>query len=102
MKTVRLLLAFHVVAPPDATAGGKPTVDAGGAEAGEGARGESIRYERPRKGGHVPVHPQGRSHSFLLSKLGKSTIMQFYISNMDDYKPKGWLARVRASQTKTV
>lgn len=67
MKTVRLLHASHVAAPPDATAGGEPAVDAGRAEAGEGACRQSLRHERPRKGGHVPVHPQGRSRRSVLS-----------------------------------
>lgn len=35
-------------------------------------------------------------------QLGKSTIMHYYITDLENYKPKGWLARVRASQAKTL
>ena len=28
--------------------------------------------------------------------------MHYYVTDLDNYKPKGWLARVRASQAKTM
>ena len=34
--------------------------------------------------------------------MGKSTLMHYYVTDLDNYKPKGWLARVRASQAKTM
>lgn len=34
-------------------------------------------------------------------QLGKSALMYYYLTCMDNYKPKGWIARVRASQAKT-
>ena len=35
-----------------------------------------------------------------LHTLGDSTIMHSYLTSLKEYKPKGWLARVRASQAK--